>query len=173
MLLQNKTVEFTSDTCEQYRDYMFNIASKITRNKEYAEDVVQETMYKLIKISQNLSGKPEEEIQKYIRKSVTNNAFTYMKNARREVPTENLPEDTGFDSVLESVLATDDKMQMRKALKLLTNRQRIVLALMFYQNWTTEQIARELGITTVSVRSLKKRGLEKLREILSQEDDYK
>ena len=79
---------------------MFNIAYKIVQDVGYAEDIVQETMFKLINVSQELSGKTEEYQKNYIAKAVTNNAISYMEKVWREVPTDKLAEQVALDDVL-------------------------------------------------------------------------
>ena len=90
MLSKEELLEFTPESCEKYRGYMFNIAYKIVQDKGYAEDIVQETMFKLINVSQELSGKTEKYQKNYIAKAVTNNAISYMEKVWREVPTDKL-----------------------------------------------------------------------------------
>lgn len=164
-----KSAVFSPDFCEKYRDYLFNIALRITGDKFYAEDVVQDTICKLIQSAPKLAKPTEEELKKYITRAVINNALTYMKKILREVPSENLPEDCSVDAVLDEVLAAETHEQIRAALAKLIERQRLVLTLMFYENWSTEQIAEKMNISTGGVRMLKKRGLETMREFLLKE----
>lgn len=164
--LKSKSAGFSPDTCEKYRDYLFHIALRITNDKFYAEDVVQETMCKIIKIAPRLADKTEEEIKKYMTKAVINNAFTYMKKVLREIPSEDLFQNVPFDVVMETILGAETKDQLKNALTKLTSKQRMVLVLMFYENWSSAQIAEEFNITADNVRMLKKRGLDNMREIL-------
>lgn len=166
---KNKSVGFSADTCEKYQDYLFHIALRITNDKFYAEDVVQETLCKIIKRSGELADKTEAEIKKYMTRAIINNAFTYMKKVLREIPSEELFNDVPFDVVLETILAAETKDHLTAALAKLTSKQRMVLVLMFYENWTSKQIADELKITDDGVRMLKKRGLDNLHEILLKE----
>ncbi len=167
--LKNKSAGFSPDSCEKYRDYLFNIALHITKDKSYAEDVVQETMYKLIKIAPKLADKTEEYVKKYMVRAVINNAFTYISKTLHEIPVENLFDNVAIDIVMEEILAAETREHLTLALAKLTSKQRMVLVLMFYENWTSEHIAAYLGITADGVRMLKKRGLENMREILIQE----
>lgn len=164
-----KVKGLTPAICDKYRGYLFKVAMRITGNVEYAEDVVQETMCKAIKLSGTLCGKDELEIKNYLVKAVRNNAFTYMNRILREKPSENPFAGAEVDIVIESVLAAETKEQMFAALSKLTERQRMVLVLMFYERWTLEEIAEELHITQDGVRMLKKRGLDNMREILVKE----
>lgn len=167
---KDKSVGFSADICEKYRDYLFRIAFHITNDKFYAEDVVQETMCKIIRRAPKLADKTETEIKRYMTRAVINNAFTYMKQVLWETPSENIFDGAAFDVVLETILAAETKDQLMAALAQLTSKQRVVLVLIFYENWTSEEIAEEMGITDAGVRILKKRGLDNLREILLRED---
>lgn len=165
-----KSAEFTPESCEKYRGYMFNVAYKIVLDVGYAEDIVQETMCKLINNPGKLSGKTEEYKKNYISKAVTNNAISYMKNVQREVPTDKLAERVALNDTLEDVLATENTKQMLAILDKLTPKQGLVLLLLFYKNWTTEEVAEELNITPAGVRMLKKRALDSLRDTLEQKE---
>lgn len=165
-----KSPEFTPESCEKYRGYMFNIAYKVVPDEDYAEDIVQETMYKLINNLGKLSGKTEEYKKNYIAKAVANNAISYMKKVQREVPTDKLAEKAALDDVLEDIVATENTKQMLAILDKLTPKQGLVLLLLFYKNWTTEEVAKELGITPAGVRMLKKRALDSLRDTLDQKE---
>lgn len=165
----HKREKFFADVCEKYRDYAFQVALRITRNRTYAEDVVQETMCKMIRLSASLQNKTEEELKKYLIKSVVNNSFTYMSKVLREQPMEYIYDDVAVDCVMEKILQAETKEQLEVAMRRLTEKQRLVLVLMFYETWSTEEIAAELNITADGVRMLKKRGLDNMRGILLQE----
>lgn len=159
----------TPEICEKYRKYLLCAAMRITGNAAYAEDVVQETLCKTIKGAVALRGKTETEVKSYLLKAVRNNAFTYMDKILREQPSENPFNNAEADMVIEAVLTAETKEQVFAALGKLTERQRMVLVLMFYEGWSTEEIAEELHISLAGVRMLKKRGLDNMRDMLLEE----
>lgn len=173
MLLKKEKLEFTPESCEKYRGYMFNIAYKVVQDEDYAEDIVQDTMCKLINVSRKLSGKTEKYQKNYIAKAVTNNAISYMKKVQREVPTDKLAEQAALNDVLEDVLAAENTKQMLEILDKLTPKQGLVLLLLYYKRWTPKEVAKELDMTPDGVRMLKKRALDNLRNTLDQKEWYK
>lgn len=170
MLSKEELLEFTPESCEKYRGYMFNIAYKIVQDNGYAEDIVQETMFRLINVSQELSGKTEKYQKNYITKAVTNNAISYMEKVWREVPTDKLAEQAALDNVLEKIVTTENTQQMLAILDELTPKQGLALLLLFYKNWTTKEVAKELNMTPAGVRMLKQRAFASLRNILNKKE---
>ena len=170
MLSKEELLEFTPESCEKYRGYMFNIAYKIVQDNGYAEDIVQETMFRLINVSQELSGKTEKYQKNYIAKAVTNNAISYMEKVWREVPTDKLAEQAALDNVLEKIVATENTQQMLAILDELTPKQGLALLLLFYKHWTTKEVAKELNMTPAGVRMLKQRAFASLRNILDKKE---
>jgi RNA polymerase sigma factor (sigma-70 family) len=70
-----------------------------------------------------------------------------------------------------AVYAQESAQQLQSALMLLSVRQREVLHLVFYSEFTVEQSAQTLQISVGSARTHYQRGKERLAQLLQQEED--
>lgn len=173
----------TPDFCRENNHIFLRLAVQITENWQWAEDVVQNTMCKLIAGERDLQEMPEAELKQYVLRAVAKNALTYVErlNARPEVSWEELQERApeqillaearaAGDGVLQELLRAETTEQLRACLAKLPARQRAVLILTYFDDQDTGSIAQALGIKPGTVRSLRMRGLKKLFEIMQQED---
>jgi RNA polymerase sigma-B factor len=68
-------------------------------------------------------------------------------------------EDEGYEHV-------DQRMLLEKALQVLTEREREIIRMTFYENMSQKQAGERLGISQMHVSRLQRRALRKLRETL-------
>ncbi|MET8574951.1 SigE family RNA polymerase sigma factor [Streptomyces sp. NPDC005012] len=87
-----------------------------------------------------------------------------LKWPRREVPVAEPPEGRPRGGDTESVVET--RLLMRQALAALTDRQRTVLVLRYYEDLPEGEVARLLGCSVGTVRSTTHRSLAKLRGLV-------
>lgn len=76
---------------------------------------------------------------------------------KRERPTQDVPE------VVVPAASPEDRLDLAHALDLLPVAQRAVLVLRFWEDWSVEQVATALAISSGTVKSRTSRGLEALR----------
>lgn len=76
---------------------------------------------------------------------------------KRERPTGDVPE------VVVPATSPEDRLDLAQALDLLPVGQRAVLVLRFWEDWSVEEVARVLAVSTGTVKSRTSRGLEGLR----------
>lgn len=62
-----------------------------------------------------------------------------------------------------------DHMELYMALNQISRKQRQALELSIVKGWNASEVAQELGVSPTSVRMLKMRGLESLRQIMTKE----
>lgn len=132
----------------------------LTGDHQAAEDLVQETYVVLVRRWQK-SGSVDPEA--YVRRILYSR---FVDNWRRrrvaEFPWASPPEAPGGD---EAGSATD-RLTLRDALTRLTQRQRAVLVLRFYEDLTEVQAAAALGISPNTVKSQTRVALQRLRELV-------
>ena len=98
--------------------------------------------------------------------------------ARIEIATdtpESLQRETGDGLTLEGMLGTDapeesmvERLALREAIDRLQERERMAILLRYFKGLTQEQTSRILGVSQVQVSRLERRGLRRLRELLSE-----
>lgn len=87
-----------------------------------------------------------------------------------------LQEETGEDGFsLEAVLGDDgiedelvEKLALRHAIDALPERERMVILLRFYRNFTQDRVSKVLGVSQVQVSRIERRAVAHLREALTE-----
>lgn len=100
----------------------------------------------------------------YLRRVMINTRTEWWRSRRlTEVPTDQLPEIGGVDDGAEQ---RADRALLLEALAKLAPKQRSVVVLRHWEQMSTEETARALGMSTGTVKSTLHRSLARLREEL-------
>jgi RNA polymerase sigma-70 factor (sigma-E family) len=157
----------------EFRDFvtarwsaMLRTAFLLTGDHGHAEDLVQTALSKCFVAWPRLRASTAADA--YVRKAMLN---TYLSWRRRrswyELPSDDPPEREGGDS-------TEDLAQrsvVMDALAALPPKQRAVVVLRFYDDLGVEQVARQMGCTSGSVKRQTSVALGKLRTVLGEAAD--
>jgi RNA polymerase sigma-70 factor (sigma-E family) len=129
-----------------------------------AEDLVQQALTKLYVAWPRVAGGGGEDA--YARQVLLNAARDDWRRSRRrpEVPTER------HDDLAAPEDPHEDRDALRAALARLSPGQRQVVVLRYWLDLSVDDTARDLGITTGTVKSQAARALGRLREALG--DDF-
>lgn len=136
---------------------LVRFAYRLTGDLGHAQDLVQSALLSVYVRSRHREPDAPEA---YVRKAIVN-AFVSgrRKRAVREELVERVPE--------QPVQVQDSPAEQRAAvariLAGLSARQRAVLILRYYEDWSEDQIADALGMRVGTVKSLASRGLAALR----------
>ncbi|GAA1641924.1 SigE family RNA polymerase sigma factor [Actinoplanes couchii] len=132
----------------------------LSGNPHDAADLAQEALARLGERWRRVHARGDPEA--YVRTTMARLHISWWRRRRREHPVRNLPEESYDDSGLR---AADGDMGLWQAVGELPPRQRVVLVLRYFEQLTDEEIADELGVTRVTVRTQASRALEKLRRV--------
>lgn len=164
--IKNGNAEALGYLYDTYIDRLFSAAMKMTDNKELAKDALQEIFV---------------EIWHY-RKSIgdVNHSYGYLvkvlksiilKKIKKNLPVNELTDNVGSHSSLnieEEIIYADIEKEKRyklsRALTQLTNRQKEVVKLRFFDGLSYEQIAEKLSMNYQSVNNLAFRAMVNLRK---------
>jgi RNA polymerase sigma-70 factor (sigma-E family) len=128
-------------------------------NPHDAADLTQEALARLSQSWDRLHGKDNPEA--YVRTTMARLHISWWRRRRREHSVGVLPEQGYSD---ERLARADGDIGLWQAVVALPRRQRVVLVLRYYEQYTDEEIADLLGISRGTVRSQAARGLDKLRK---------
>jgi RNA polymerase sigma-70 factor (sigma-E family) len=135
----------------------------LTGNAASAEDIVQETLTRLFPRWARVQDATYP--QAYVRRSLVN---TFLNSRRPRSATEIVVEDVGDrPSPVDLAQGVADSDLVWSLLGRIGERQRAVLVLRYFHDWTDADIAAAVGCRTGTVRSLLSRGLTALRTELS------
>jgi RNA polymerase sigma factor (sigma-70 family) len=126
-----------------------------------AEDVVHDVVVRVLR-----GGRDAAEMATpgaYLRRAVGNECVSRWRRTSREVVVAELP-DVPRPAADEAVL---DKLVLSEAVLTLTPRQRRVIALTVLDDRPDAEVANELGVSEVTVRTTRSRALGRLREKLT------
>lgn len=120
-----------------------------------ADDCFQNTFLRLYTSAPEF--KEEEHLKAWLLRVAVNECRKYLRDHRRETPLDSLPE--------LPLYPNEDESDISWAILRLEPRYREVLYLYYGEGYNTEEIARILGKNPATVRTLMRRGREKLKKI--------
>lgn len=145
---------------------LIRIARNLTRDDEDAEDLVQDTLVKVMTHWERVSA--SEGPDAYVRKVMVN---TFVSGKRlkssTEVVSHELVTAERYAVGADFVQGQADHDELWAALATLTRTQRAVLVLRYYEDLPDREIAEILGCGQSTVRSTAFRALATLRERLA------
>ncbi|MCA9742896.1 MAG: sigma-70 family RNA polymerase sigma factor [Deferribacteres bacterium] len=159
---------------DQFQHPVYNLAFKILWNREDAEDVLQETFFKIIKSVADFRG--DSSLATWVYKIATNNALMKLRERSKKqgklseiqdidvqdiAPTHLTPEASDpFDELLK----TESTEILQKAIEQLPEHYRGAFVLKDVEQLPTEEVAYILGIGTEALYSRLKRARMFLRD---------
>lgn len=147
--LQKKVEETVLDSYEA----MYRLAYTYVRNEEDALDIVQESVYKAIKHS--AAVKQESYIKTWLWRIVMNTALDFIRKNQKEIAV-----DTFYENGREDSYRDFDTIE---ALNVLTEKEKAVVVLRFFEDQKLSEIARTLNENTNTVKTILYRSLKKLK----------
>ena len=149
-----------TELVEHSGDRLLRVAYQLTHDAVAAQDLVQEALLRVYR-SVRRRGLAPEDWYAYLRRAVINE---YVRTRRLRSSTEVVPERPAA-GCLEDQAA--DQAELWAALGALSERQRAVLVLRYYEGLADHEIGALLGCREASVRSLARRGLAAMRPLVA------
>ncbi|MDF8264468.1 SigE family RNA polymerase sigma factor [Luteipulveratus flavus] len=141
---------------------LLGLAMSMTGNRHDAEDLVQETLAKVIDKWGHVESSASPAA--YVRRMLTN---TYISQRRRFSSREVVSDEVvsgGLDSAPDRQNAHADRDLLRRLVTTLPRQQRAIVALRYYEDRSVREVAQIMGISEVAVRSACHKALSSLRE---------
>lgn len=149
---------------DMYSPMIYRIAYSAVQNKADAEDITQNVFLKYITANKSFNG--EEHRKAWLIRVAVNCTKDYVKSSyyKRRTDMESLPEADGANPYIQS----ENKEELRLALRQLPEKYRVPIHLFYYEDMTTSEISAVTGIKESTVKSQLSRGREMLRNILKE-----
>lgn len=146
---------------------LFRYAYRLVGDTEQAEDLLSETFLRFLRAIQS-GGGPKDHLRAYLYRTLHN---LVIDRHRRKIPAWNelLPEQVSAGESSNPAMSVQQQLEEREARALLwqlTNAQRQVILLKFFQDLSNAEIAAVLEKTEGSVKALQHRGLASLRRLI-------
>ena len=140
------------------RPRLLRTATFLTGDSGRAEDLVQEALTKVAQRWPRLrDGNPDA----YARQILVRDNISWWRRSRHEVVSE-VPDPGRTPS---GAISVERRMLLLDALRRLTERQRAVLVLRYFDDLTEAEIAHALGVSAGTVKSTAHLALRRLREL--------
>jgi RNA polymerase sigma-70 factor (ECF subfamily) len=152
---------------------LFRVAYRIVGSEEAAEDLCQETFFRLYE--KRMVFPNPDEAKYWLIRVVKNAALNYAKRKMRERKAyqKAFREDTRVEETGENLLLKkESRKEVLKALEQLPENLRIVLILKEYGELNYKEIGRALGISEGNVKVRVFRARERLAVLLTEEDSH-
>lgn len=150
---------------DKYGDMIYNIAIGYLKNKEDAEDVVQEVFLKYIQyIKENTFNNEEHEKSWLIRVTINVccNQLKYLKNRKSIVVEKNINTFLNLEA---------KEIFLLEAIEKLGEKYKIIFDLFYFREFKISEISKILNISEANAKVRLKRARDKLRKILKLGDE--
>jgi len=148
--------------------HMLRTAQKILRDEQLAEDAVHQAFLRIINDMAKIGDVSSHQTRAYVVIIVRGVALNMLRARRKiiEMPFEELVEDTEADGYMEDAIAAEiSGEELRAVLAQLPTIHRDVLYLMYFEDMSVRDIARQLDLSESAV----KKRLERARGALQAE----
>ena len=146
---------------KKYSKAMYNLAYRMMKNHEDAEDILQETFLDCFRKIE--SFRYESTFGAWLKKILVNKCINQLRKKKTEFV---LYEDLPVDIPEETLETIPDTSAIIKAIEMLPDGYRIVLTLYLLEGYDHSEIAQITGISESTSKSQYSRAKIKLREFL-------
>jgi RNA polymerase sigma-70 factor (sigma-E family) len=144
---------------------LLRTAYLLTGNRADAEDLLQTTLAKTYLSWDRIRDR--DALDGYVRRVMVNTQNSFWRRKRPEALYDDVPERAGRDAHADADLHD----ALWKALRGLSNKQRAMVVLRYYEDLSEAETAALLGISVGTVKSTTSRALAALRQDASLRDD--
>ena len=155
------TTDGWAGVLQAHRAELVRAAELRLRRGADAEDVLHEVLLRLLRSGREVPtvGAPVA----YLRRAVANECTSAQRRSGRDVLVAAMP-DQPSDGMADVCV---DRLWLYRALATLSERQRLVIMLTILDDRADREVALLLGVRTVTVRTIRRRALARLRRVLS------
>ncbi|MGI8315400.1 RNA polymerase sigma factor SigX [Halobacillus mangrovi] len=169
---------FFDDLYDKYHKDLFQFIIYMVKDRDLAEDLVQDVYIKVIKSYQSFDGRSSEKTWLFsIARHVTIDYFRKQKRKRNRIMdffdwSEKGEKIQDTDTLPEEVAIQNEELKaVYQALDQCTVDQRSVIILRFIQGMSIQETAAILDWSESKVKTTQHRGMKALREILDKESE--
>ena len=149
----------------RYVDTLFKYGSRFSKDSNTVEDAIHDLFVYIWKQKENLSD--TDSIKAYLLFALRNSLLKILKNKSRvelkdQDPYLSEKEKSAEDTIIEDEEQEELKFVLKESMNVLSNREREVMYLKYFDGMSYEDICSIMNINYQSVRNLVSRSLKKL-----------
>ena len=150
-----------------YHSQMFAVAWKMSKEKAEVEDIVSESVLKLITHVKTLRTLSEKQLYVYIVKTVKTTAINAKKQQHENMEIGDWMFPNDFKSPVEGQIEIEETLQfVLSEIYKLPEKEQQVLRLKYTTDKTDDEIAEIVGLSANSIRKYLSRSRERLKRAL-------
>lgn len=156
---------------KRYDKLVYNYALRMVSNRDDALDLMQDTFLATFRNLETFRG--DSAFKSWLLKIAHYRCIEFYRRRKHMVDLDAVPEafnESGEDCPEMSMVAQQQGQDLINAMSRLSVNQRAVVEMKFFQHLTFEDIAKQLGISSNTVKSRLYAGLDKMKQVL--EVDY-
>jgi RNA polymerase sigma factor (sigma-70 family) len=157
---------------QRYHQGLYALAYRIVSDHQLAEDLVQETFVRVWRHAASYAPQAGS-VRGWLFAILRNYAIDYLRKQRqrstpREVPLGEIEceERVALEDTWEEVWRREERAQLGRALMRLSEKQRMVIELGYFQGYTHVEIAEMSGLPLGTVKSSMRLGLQAMKREL-------
>lgn len=153
---------------DEFRVYLFGVASLYANSKEEAEDILLEGFYRIFKDLKSYNG--TGDLRAWMRRVMVNSSLMYLRKYRKweQVRTYHTESTLKIPDNIDFTI--NDRVQSIMILiRSLPEPQRIIFSLKAIEGYSYKEIAEKLNIKEVTLRSHYMRARQSLQNVLQKE----
>lgn len=145
-----------------YHEHVYRLALSFVRNTAEAEDICQETFIRLLDYTGSFDA--PENCKAWLMRVAANLSKNYLKSSR-------FTRNTELDDNIREEVASDYG-DLYDAVMALPIKYRSIIHLYYFEGYSVKEITRILKITETTATTRLKRARDKLRYLLSGEEEH-
>lgn len=148
---------------ELYGDYLFRIAYTYVKDRQVAEEILQDVFWAYFKKSEQFRG--EASLKTYLTKMTVHRSYDYLRSwkNKKEYLFGQLFDRGETKSAEQSILEHEKSMEITRAVLSLKVKLREVILLYYYADHTTKEISEILNTPESTIKSRLQKGRRELK----------
>jgi RNA polymerase sigma-70 factor (ECF subfamily) len=148
---------------ENYSEALFGVISKIIKDEDLAQDVLQESFIKVWKKAKTYDAS-KAKLFTWLYRIARNTAIDKYRSISNKQDKEIQIEDSNVYK-LSVMSLNQDAIDLKKHIATLDNKYQIVINALFFEGMTQQEASDELDIPLGTIKSRLKIGLRELRKV--------
>ena len=183
MLVLILNEELTDDQLKELtkllKDYNYEINTeplKIIRDKNMAEDIVQESFFKIVNNLDKILSQERDRKKAYVLRIVKSTTLDFMRKEKHwrkgAISLEDLSVELSSKglSVEEIIILNEKSLEVEECLHMLSEKDEQIIIAKYYQGYSAQEICKLIGVESEStVRSMIYRAKNRLLAIMKKE----
>jgi RNA polymerase sigma factor (sigma-70 family) len=156
---------------DRYKDLVFTLAYKMLKNREEAEEIAQDTFIKIYKSVGKFKG--DSKFSTWVYKVTYNTCLDYLKKMKRGINITyiedfDLQQLKTIDKISNAIDENEKNQLIHDCLNLLPSEEAFLLTLFYFEQQSTEEIAKVMDTNANNIKIKLYRTRKKMALLLRQ-----